>query len=255
MDVIRSLFALEGKKAIITGASRGIGEELARTYHALGVEVALLARGEKTRALAQELSASGPAAYGFCVDLIDRAKRREAAERALDALGGVDILVNNAGIAPEYPAVVYPLEAWDACMELNLTAAFDMCRICGPTLLAQGYGKVINTCSLHTYMGKRCIEAYTASKGGLGLLTKSLAHEWAPHGVNVNGIAPGFIETEISSELRHNAPEYQKTLDRLPAGHWGTPADLMGAFLFLSSHASDYVQGHILAVDGGILAI
>ena len=249
------LFDLKGKRAVITGASRGIGRAVAESYHELGASVALLARSSAVLDAAQALHTPCAPAYGFQVDLQDRAAREQAFEKAVNALGGVDILINNAGMCEDFPAADYPLDAWDRILELNLTSALHLSQLAAKCMIPQRSGKIINLCSLHSYLGKRQIEGYAASKGALKLLTQSLAHEWAPYGICVNGVAPGFIETEISSGLRQDPVEYPKTLDRLPMGRWGTPEELRGAFIFLGSAASDYVTGHILAVDGGILAV
>lgn len=253
MDV-RQLFSLEGKKAIITGASRGIGRAAAEAYNQCGVECALIARSEEVEQVARELNGSGVAAHAIRADLSVREQRRTAFDAAMQKLGTVDILVNNAGTASGCPALKFPLDEWDRTLSLNLTAAFELCQLAGKVMYLKRGGKIINVCSLHSFLGKQSIEAYAASKGGLALLTKSLAAEWARQGICVNGIAPGFIETEISASLRNNPEDYLKTLDRLPMGRWGQPDDLKGAFVFLASKASDYMTGHILVVDGGILA-
>ena len=249
------LFDLKGKRAIITGASRGIGRAVAESYHESGASVALLARSSAVLDAAQALHTPCAPAYGFQVDLQDRAAREQVFEEAVAALGGVDILINNAGMCEDFAAADYPLDAWDRILELNLTSALHLSQLAAKRMIPQRSGKIINLCSLHSYLGKRQIEGYAASKGALKLLTQSLAHEWAPYGICVNGVAPGFIETEISSGLRQDPVEYPKTLDRLPMGRWGTPEELRGAFIFLGSAASDYVTGHILAIDGGILAV
>lgn len=248
------LFSLRGKKAIITGASRGIGKAAAEIYNQCGAECALIARSEEVVRVAEALSASGVEAHAVRADLSVREQRRVAFDEALRQLGTVDILVNNAGAASACPALKFPLEQWDRELELNLTCAFELCQLAGKIMFLKRGGKIINVCSLHSFLGRKSIEAYAASKGGLALLTKSLAQEWSKYGVCVNGIAPGFIETDISAVTRNNPGDYQKSLDRLPMGRWGRPDDLKGAFVFLASKASDYVTGHILVVDGGIMA-
>lgn len=250
-----SLFCLKGKKAIITGGSKGIGKAAAEAFNKFGAETALLARSDDVFKISEILSRTGIKSYGIQVDISIRNERNAAFQEAIQKLGTVDILINNAGMGQEYSAVDFPLDQWDKTLEVNLTAAFEFCQLAGRIMIEKGSGKIINICSLHSYLGKRRIEAYAASKGGLALLTKSLAHEWGHFGINVNGIVPGFIETDISMSLRNDPVEYPKTLDRLPMGRWGKPEDLIGSFIFLASDASNYVNGHLLVVDGGILAV
>lgn len=249
------MFDLKGGKAIITGGSRGIGKAAAEVFNEFGVETALIARSKEVVLVADILCSTGVKSYGIQADISNRDERRRAFKEAIDKLGTVDILINNAGIGQDYEAVDFPLGEWDKTIEINLTAAFELSQLAGKIMIEKGKGRIINVCSLHSYLGKRRIEAYTASKGGLALLTKSLAHEWAQYGINVNGIAPGWIETDISASLKNDPIEFPKTLDRIPMGRWGKPNDLKGAFVFLSSSASDYITGHLLAVDGGVLAI
>lgn len=253
--MVTKIFDLNGKKAIITGGSRGIGKAAAEVFNEFGVETALIARSQEVVLVSDILCNTGVKSHGIQADISNRDERRGAFKEAIDKLGTVDILINNAGIVQDYEAVDFPLDEWDKTMEINLTAAFELSQLAGKIMIEKGKGRIINVCSLHSYLGKRRIEAYAASKGGLALLTKSLAHEWAQHGINVNGIVPGFIETDISASLKNDHIEYLKTLERLPMGRWGKPDDLKGAFVFLSSSASDYVTGHLLVVDGGFLAI
>ena len=196
-----------------------------------------------------------PKVHAIRADISKRKARREAFQHAVEHLGTVDILINSAGIAPAHPAIDFPMEVWDHAMELNLTAVFDLCQLAAKMMLAKGRGKIINIGSLHSILGKRELAVYAASKGGVALVTKSLAHEWSHRGINVNAVIPGWIETEMSAAFRNDPVEYPKTLDRLPMRRWGTPEDLKGVFVFLASRASDYITGELLAVDGGMLAI
>ncbi len=249
------MFDLNKKKAIITGGSRGIGKAAAEVFNELGVETALIARSHEVVLVSDSLCNTGVKSYGIQADISNRDERRRAFQEAIDQLGTVDILINNAGIGQEHEAINFPIAEWDKTIEINLTAAFELSQLAGKIMIEKGKGRIINVCSLHSFLGKRRIEAYVASKGGLALLTKSLACEWAQYGINVNGIVPGFIETDISASLKNDPIEYPKTLERLPMGRWGKPDDLKGAFVFLSSSASNYVTGHLLVVDGGFLAI
>jgi 2-deoxy-D-gluconate 3-dehydrogenase len=249
------MFDLTGKKALITGGSRGIGRAAAQALHECGAELVIMARSDELFDAAKTLGANGPKVHAVKADLSDRAQRKSAFDEAVQKLGTLDILINCAGISNGASTNDYPIEEWDMTLEVNLTAVFELSRLAAGVMLGKGGGKIINTGSLHSFLGKRCTAAYAASKGGVVLLTKSMAHEWAPGGINVNAVIPGFIDTAISAGLRNDPEEYLKTLDRLPMGRWGTPDDLKGAYVFLASRASDYITGAMLAVDGGILAI
>jgi len=252
---LSEMFDLTGKKALVTGGSRGIGRAAAQVLHECGAELVIMARSDELFDAADDLNANGPKVYAVRADLSDRAQRKRAFEEAVQKLGTLDILINCAGISIGMPTDDYPIEKWDMTLEVNLTAVFELSRLAAGVMSEKGSGKIINIGSLHSFLGKRCTVAYAASKGGVVLLTRSMAHEWVPGGINVNAIIPGFIETEISAELRNDPVEYSKTLDRLPMGRWGTPEDLKGAFIFLASRASDYITGEMLVVDGGMLAV
>jgi 2-deoxy-D-gluconate 3-dehydrogenase len=184
---------------------------------------------------------------------MDRAERRRAFDEFIATFGGIDILVNNAGIQRRHPAVDFPLEDWDRVLELNLTAVFDLCQLAGRAMIAQGRGKIINVASLLSFTGGLTVPAYAAAKGGVAQLTKALANEWAGKGVNVNALAPGYMDTPLNTALKADPDRSRSILERIPAGRWGTPADLQGAVVFLASPASDYIHGAILVVDGGFL--
>jgi 2-dehydro-3-deoxy-D-gluconate 5-dehydrogenase len=191
---------------------------------------------------------------GFAVDLRDRAAVGDLVAR-LDGLDqSVDILVNNAGTIHRTPAVDHPDDAWDRVLEVNLTAPFVLARGLGAGMVDRGGGKVIFTASLLSFQGGITVPGYTASKHGVAGLVKALANEWAPHGVNVNGIAPGYIATDNTQALRDDPERSSAILERIPAGRWGRPEDVAGAAVFLASSASDYVHGTVVAVDGGWLA-
>jgi 2-deoxy-D-gluconate 3-dehydrogenase len=175
-------------------------------------------------------------------------------DEVLASFGTIDILVNNAGVIRRAPAVEHSMEDWNAVLATDLTSVFRLTQLAGKQMLAQGSGKVINIASLLTFQGGVFVPSYAAAKGGVGQLTKAFANEWAAKGVNVNAIAPGYMETDNTEALRNNPERSRQIMERIPAGRWGTAADLAGAAVFLASRASDYLHGHILVVDGGWLA-
>ena len=227
-------FDLAGKRALVTGARRGIGLGAARALEAAGAEVL-------------GVSASGG---DFVCDFGDRDSVYSLVER----LPELDILVLNAGTIQRRAAAEHGDELWDSVLEVNLTAPFVLARELGRKMVERGSGKIVFVASLLSFQGGIMVPGYAASKGGIAQLTKALANEWAPHGVNVNAIAPGYIATDNTQALRDDPDRAQSILARIPAGRWGTPDDLAGAFVFLTSSASDYVHGTVLVVDGGWLA-
>jgi 2-deoxy-D-gluconate 3-dehydrogenase len=247
-------FSLEGKRAVVTGARRGIGLAMAEALAAAGADiVAVSAQLESSgSAVQQAVEACGRQCTVARVDLADRAAVRRFAAEVLSE-GCPDILVNNAGTIARSPAVDYSEPDWDLVLEVDLTAQFLLTREIGRAMLARGRGKVIFTASLLSYQGGINVAAYTAAKSGLAGLTRALANEWAPHGVNVNAVVPGYIATDNTAGLRADNDRHRAILERIPAGRWGRPEDLAGATVFLASAASDYVQGTLLAVDGGWL--
>ncbi len=184
-------------------------------------------------------------------DLSQRGTPDELVAATVDQLGGLDILINNAGIIRRSPAVDFSDDDWAAVVDVNLTATFRLCRAAGRHMLARGRGKIVNVASLLAFQGGITVPAYAASKGGVAQLTKALANEWAARGVNVNAIAPGYIRTDNTAALQADPVRNRQILERIPAGRWGEPADIGGAAVFLASRASDYVNGHVLVVDGG----
>ena len=171
----------------------------------------------------------------------------------LAEFGSLDILINNAGIARRRPAVDYSMEDWNTILQINLTSVFQMAQLAGRHMIDKGRGKIINVASLLSYQGGILVPAYAAAKGGVATLTMALANEWAPKGVNVNAIAPGYMSTDLTAALEADAARSRQIVERIPAGRWGSPKDLAGAAVFLASSASDYVHGAVLAVDGGWL--
>jgi 2-deoxy-D-gluconate 3-dehydrogenase len=251
-----SPFSLAGRLAAVTGARRGIGLAMAGALAAAGADVvgvstALESDGGAAR---ERVEAHGRRFWPMAADLSDRDAVRALIGR-LDSLDRpVDILVNNAGTIVRAPAAEHPDDAWDRVLEVNLTAPFLLARALGAGMVARGRGKIVFTASLLSFQGGINVPGYTASKHGLAGITKALANEWAPAGVNVNAVAPGYIATDNTRALRDDRARSRAILDRIPAGRWGRPEDLAGAVVFLASSASDYVNGAVLPVDGGWLA-
>ena len=248
-------FNLSGKTAIVTGASRGIGQAIALGLAQAGASIiAVASRAENAAETVTQIEAIGGKAAALGCDQSSPDAIKQAAERAYDLTGSVDILVNNAGTIRRSPARDYSDEDWSAVLDTNLTGVFQFCRAVGGKMIDQGHGKIINIASLLSFQGGITVPAYAASKGGVSQLTKALANEWASLGVQVNAIAPGYIATDNTSALRANPERNTAILARIPAGRWGEASDIAGAAVFLASPASNYVNGHILTVDGGWMA-
>jgi 2-deoxy-D-gluconate 3-dehydrogenase len=203
---------------------------------------------------ARRLGGQSAGIYAVRADLGDRTRVESAFEEAVSLLGGLDILVVSHGTVTVSPALEHPLEDWDRVIEVNLTASFELCRLAGRIMVPQGSGKIINIASMYSFSGGFRVASYAASKGGLGQLTKALANEWAPHGVNVNAIAPGYVRTGLNEHVWGDPERSAEIIKRLPIGRWAEPADLKGPAVFLASSASDYLHGVVLPVDGGFLA-
>ena len=246
-------FDLSGKVAIVTGANTGIGQAIALALAEAGADIAAVGRTpaqetvEKARAL-------GRRAEIVSADLSTIKPVQRVVDETVDKLGGLDILVNNAGIIRRADAVDFTEEDWDAVVDTNLKSVFFLCQAAGRHMIANEGGKIINIASMLTFQGGIRVPSYTASKSGIGGLTKLLANEWASKGVNVNAIAPGYIATNNTAALQADEARDRAIRERIPAGDWGRPEDLGGAAVFLASDAARYVHGHILAVDGGWLA-
>jgi len=249
------LFSLEGKRALVTGAGRGLGRAMAEAL-ALGGAAVVCAgsRRSSTDGTAAAIRALGREAWQVEGDLASREATLAMADDAERQAGPIDILVNNAGTIERFPATELPVEAWDRVLHTNLDAAFLLCQHFGRGMVARGSGKIINVASLLSFSGGINVAAYTASKHAVAGVTKALANEWASAGVQVNAIAPGYFATDNTQQLRENAPRYREISARIPAGRWGEPSDLAGAVVFLASRASDYVNGHVLVIDGGWMA-
>ena len=246
-------FDLSGRVAAVTGANTGIGQAIAVALAAAGADVALVGRTPATDT-ADKVRALGRRAAIVAADLSTIAPVDDVVQQTLDTLGGLDILVNNAGIIRRADSLDFTEADWDAVIDTNLKSMFFLCQSAGRHMVGQGRGKIINIASMLTFQGGVRVPSYTASKSGVGGLTKLLANEWAVRGVNVNAIAPGYIATNNTAALQADETRNRQIVERIPAGRWGDPADLGGAAVFLASSASDYVNGHVLAVDGGWLA-
>lgn len=239
---------------MVTGASRGIGAAIAKALARAGADVAAHGNATPAAATCQEVRASGRRAVALAADLADPAAPDRLVRDTVAALGGLDILVNNAGIIRRGPTVDTTNADWHAVIDLNLHGVFRLCRAAGRQMLAAGRGgKIINIASLLSFQGGLNVPAYAASKSAVAGLTKELSNEWAAQGINVNAIAPGYISTDNTKALRSDEMRSRQILERIPAARWGEPSDLDGAAVFLASRASDYVNGVVLAVDGGWL--
>ena len=246
-------FSLAGRVALVTGGNTGLGRSFSLALAAAGADVfvATLAGDDgETRSLVE---ARGQHYEEVLVDLTAPGVPREVVEGCLAAYGRVDVLVNSAGLNLVAPAADFGRAQWDPMLALNLTAAFELAHEVSRPMLAQGSGKIVNIASVFAFLGGRGSPAYAASKHGLVGFTKAYADELGASGVQVNAIAPGYVATALTAATRADPVAEQAVRDRTPAGRWGEPADLMGALVFLSSRASDYVNGHVLTVDGGYL--
>ncbi|MFJ8495831.1 SDR family oxidoreductase [Streptomyces sp. NPDC094038] len=250
-----SAFDLSGKLAVVTGARRGIGQAMARALAQAGADIIGVSAHleESGSQVEKEVLAVGRSFEAIRTDFADPAAVRALGENLAGRERPVDILINNAGTIRRNPAAQHSDADWELVLQVNLTAQFALTRAVGATMVARGHGKVVFTASLLSYQGGITVPGYTAAKHGIAGLTKALANEWAPHGVNVNAIAPGYIATDNTQALQDDPARSRAILERIPAGRWGTADDLAGAAVFLASPAADYVHGTTLPVDGGWL--
>lgn len=250
---VLSKFDLSGKTALVTGAKRGIGRGMAEALaeagaDIIGVSASLDPGGSEVGAA---VTALGRNFSGYSCDFSDRAALKSFAAQVLQDHPRIDILVNNAGTILREPAATHPDEMWDKVIEVNLNAQFILSREIGRSMVERGAGKIIFTASLLTFQGGITVPGYAASKGGIGQLTMAFANEWAAKGINVNAIAPGYIDTDNTQALRADPVRSKSILERIPAGRWGTPDDFKGPVVFLASDAANYMNGHTMLVDGG----
>ncbi|HYP54646.1 MAG TPA: 2-dehydro-3-deoxy-D-gluconate 5-dehydrogenase KduD [Pyrinomonadaceae bacterium] len=251
--MILDRFKLDGKTALVTGASAGLGAAVAVALAEAGADVACHGNTRPPEATCERVRDAGRRAVAVLGDLSDKSVPQTLVAQTLEEFGRLDILVNNAGTIRRAPAAEYTEEDWSFVVEVNLSSVFRLSQLAGRRMIGQGGGKIINVASLLSFQGGVNVPAYAASKGGVAQLTKALANEWARHKVNVNAIAPGYMRTDNTAALQQDETRNRQILERIPAGRWGEPEDLAGAAVFLASAASDYLHGHVLAVDGGWL--
>jgi 2-deoxy-D-gluconate 3-dehydrogenase len=248
------LFRVDGKIALVTGAATGIGAAIARALADAGADVACHGNTRPADATCEAIRKGGRRAIAVQGDLSNRRAAPGIVDATLKEFGRVDILINNAGLIRRSPAVDHSEADWDLLLEVNLSSVFRLCQLAGRVMLEQKRGKIVNIASLLSFQGGVFVPAYAASKGGVAQLTKALANEWSSKGVNVNAIAPGYVRTTNTTALQNDETRNRQILERIPAGRWGEPEDIAGAAVYLSSRASDYVHGQVLAVDGGWLS-
>ena len=246
-------FDLAGKGALVTGANTGIGQAIAVALAEAGANVAVAGRSEPAETLAA-IEATGRQAINIKADLGSIEPVQRVIDEALAGLGSLDILVNNAGIIRRDDLLDFSEADWDAVIDTNLKTLFFLSQAAARSMVARGSGKIINIASLLTFQGGIRVPSYAAAKSGVGGVTKAMANELAPKGVQVNAIAPGYISTNNTAALQGDETRNRQILERIPTGRWGKPEDIAGAAVFLASSASDYMTGQILAVDGGWLA-
>jgi 2-deoxy-D-gluconate 3-dehydrogenase len=244
-------FRLDDRVALVTGASTGLGRAIASALAEAGANVACHGNTHAPDETCKAVNKLGRQSLALTGDLSNRATPQQLTENTIAHFGQLDILVNNAGTIRRAPATAYSEEDWATVIEVNLSSVFRLAQLAGRHMIERGRGKILNIASLLSFQGGITVPAYAASKGGVAQLTKALANEWAPRGVNVNAIAPGYMRTDNTKALQQDETRNRQILERIPAGRWGEPSDLGGAAVFLCSAASDYVNGHVLVVDGG----
>jgi len=252
-DFALDYFSLRGRHAIVTGGNTGLGRAFSVALAKAGADVLVVGLADGDGGTRELVEAEGRRYEEMVADITAPGVPEQVMAACGERLGSVDILVNSAGVCPLGCVLEFGRSVWDATVAVNLTAAFEMSLEAAKSMVPQRSGKIINICSLFSYLGGRWSSAYAATKHGLVGFTKAYCDELAEHNVQVNGIAPGYYATEITKQTRSDPVTSQRVLDHIPAGRWGEPLDLMGAVVFLASRASDYVNGHVLVVDGGYL--
>ena len=246
-------FDLTGRCALVTGGGRGLGLGISEALLEAGADVIVVGRSPIPAGLTKHAANLGHEVHFVALDLADSDAIAATARQVL-ATHRVDILVNNAGTQDRYPALDFPLEAWDAVLDVNLRAVFQLCQLFGAPMVERGEGKIVNLASLLSFQGGMTVPAYAASKGAVAQLTKALCNEWSGRGVNVNAVAPGYMATEMNAALLADPGRLEQLSTRIPAGRWGHPEDIGNVVVFLASAAAGYVHGQVLAVDGGWMA-
>ena len=250
-----SRFSLDGSQALVTGASRGLGKAIAIALADAGADVACVSsKPGGASETAGEIRKRGRTAWEFAADLSERSAALALADEAISTLGRIDVLVNSAGTIRRTPAAIHSAEDWDLVLRTNLDSVFFLSQAVGRHMLERKKGKIINVASLLSFSGGITVPGYTASKHAIAGITKALANEWASSGVQVNAVAPGYFVTDNTAALRADPKRSAEILARIPAGRWGQPEDLADAVVFLAAPASDYINGHVLVVDGGWMA-
>jgi 2-deoxy-D-gluconate 3-dehydrogenase len=249
--LILDAFKLEGQVALVTGASTGLGQAIAVALAEAGADVGCHGNTHAPDATCEAIIGIGREAFALTGDLSNPQTPRQLIDQTIAHFGRLDVLVNNAGTIRRAPATEYSGEDWATVIEVNLSSVFRLAQLAGRHMIERGGGKILNIASLLSFQGGVTVPAYAASKGGVAQLTKALANEWAAKKINVNAIAPGYMRTDNTRALQQDETRNRQILERIPAGRWGEPSDLGGAAVFLCSAASDYVNGHVLLVDGG----
>lgn len=252
-DFSMDFFSLAGRRAIVTGGNTGLGQAFSLALATAGADVFVPSVMDDDGATRRMIEDAGRRYEYLKVDITAPGAAARVIDGCVARLGGLDILVNSAGICPMAEVLDFGREQWDATVAVNLTAAFELGHEAAKRMIPQKRGKIVNVCSLFSFLGGRWSSAYAATKHGLAGFTKAYCDELAMHNIQVNGIAPGYYATEITRKTRSDPVTNQRVLDHIPAGRWGEPVDLMGALVFLASAASNYVNGHLLVVDGGYL--
>lgn len=250
---MNTLFDLTGKIAMVTGSSTGLGQGMSLGFASAGADLVLVDRVESDETAAVIMT-MGRRAVSLVADLSSMEQIRKVVSEAIAAFGKVDILVNNAGTIRRTPAIDFSETDWDEVMAINAKTVFFLSQAVGRDMMKRKEGKIINIASLLSFSGGITVPSYAASKGAVAQITKALANEWGQHGLHINAIAPGYMVTNNTANLRKDAERTRQISERIPMGRWGTPEDLRGPAIFLASKASDYVNGHVLLVDGGWMA-
>ena len=243
------MFDITGKKAIVTGAAQGLAYGMAEGLMENGAEVTIIDISPKTPEVAREFCGS----HGVVANLGEEEALVSAFRESVQVMDGLDIIVNAAGVQKRHKSEEFPKEDWDFVLNINLTSVFRLCQLAARHFMENGGGKIINIASMLSYFGGYTVPAYAASKGGVAQITKAFANEWAGKNINVNALAPGYMATVMNTAIMNDENRNEEILKRIPQGRWGTPEDMKGPVVFLASKASDYLNGAVIAVDGGYL--